>query len=155
MLDDWNRANCSRKAYTVLPDDGMVGICAEQCYDSEAESRATSSKYTVGVWIDTLLRFAEWVDDQVPEANSRVYDAAARARRAIEPAKRADAGAATVIRSEFERDQARVLHSYAFPPARGQDSGRRARRRRLPSNPTHALARGGADRSGDGRGARL
>ena len=43
-----------------------------------------------------------------------MYDAAARARRAIEPAKRADAGAATVIRSEFERDRARVLHSYAF-----------------------------------------
>jgi dGTPase len=43
-----------------------------------------------------------------------VYDAAARARRAIEPAKRADAGAATLSRSAFERDRARVLHSYAF-----------------------------------------
>jgi dGTPase len=43
-----------------------------------------------------------------------VYDATARARRAIEPAKRADAGGATATRSEFERDRARVLHSYAF-----------------------------------------
>ena len=43
-----------------------------------------------------------------------MYDATARARRAIEPAKRADAGAATATRSEFERDRARVLHSYAF-----------------------------------------
>jgi dGTPase len=43
-----------------------------------------------------------------------VYDAAARARRMIEPVKRADAGAATITRSEFERDRARVLHSYVF-----------------------------------------
>ncbi len=43
-----------------------------------------------------------------------MYDATARARRAIEPAKRADAGGATATRSEFERDRARVLHSYAF-----------------------------------------
>jgi hypothetical protein len=57
------------KAYTVLPDDGMVGICAEQCYDFEAGVTRTQLKYTVGVWIDTLLRFAEWIDDQVPEGD--------------------------------------------------------------------------------------
>jgi len=67
MLDDWNRTKLFPKAYTVLPDDGMVGICAEQCYDFEAGVTRNQLKYTVGVWIDTLLRFAEWVDDQVPE----------------------------------------------------------------------------------------
>ena len=40
------------------------------------------------------------------------YDAAASARRIDEPPKRADAG--LVERGPFERDRARVLHSYAF-----------------------------------------
>jgi dGTPase len=39
------------------------------------------------------------------------YDDAARARRVPEPPKR---GGAQVIRSDFTRDRARVLHSYAF-----------------------------------------
>jgi dGTPase len=43
-----------------------------------------------------------------------MYDAAARARRVAEPPKRADAEAATGTRTEFQRDRARVLHSYAF-----------------------------------------
>jgi dGTPase len=41
-----------------------------------------------------------------------VYDATACQRLAVEPPKRA--GASTAGRSEFERDRARVLHSYAF-----------------------------------------
>jgi hypothetical protein len=65
MLDDWNRTKLFPKAYTVLPDDGMVGICAEQCFDFEAGANREQLKYTVGVWIDTLLRFAEWVEEQV------------------------------------------------------------------------------------------
>jgi hypothetical protein len=65
MLDDWNRTKLFPKAYTVLPDDGAVGICAEQCYDFEAGVTREQLKYTVGVWIDTLLRFAQWVEDQV------------------------------------------------------------------------------------------
>jgi dGTPase len=40
------------------------------------------------------------------------YDAATRQRRVAEPPKRA--AAAAVMRGEFERDRARVLHSYAF-----------------------------------------
>jgi hypothetical protein len=64
MLDDWNRTRLFPKAYTVLPDDGMVGICAEQCHDFEAGVTREQLKYTVGVWIDTLLRFAQWVEDQ-------------------------------------------------------------------------------------------
>ncbi|HEY7007374.1 MAG TPA: deoxyguanosinetriphosphate triphosphohydrolase [Jatrophihabitantaceae bacterium] len=40
------------------------------------------------------------------------YDAATRERRIAEPPKRAEAGLAP--RGEFERDRARVLHSYAF-----------------------------------------
>jgi dGTPase len=40
------------------------------------------------------------------------YDAATRERRVAEPPKRAGAGFA--VRGEFERDRARVLHSYAF-----------------------------------------
>ena len=65
MLDDWNRTKLFPKAYTVLPDDGMVGICAEQCHDFEAGATRDQMKHTVGVWIDTLLRFAEWIDEQV------------------------------------------------------------------------------------------
>jgi hypothetical protein len=65
MLDDWNRTKLFPKAYTVLPDDGMVGICAEQCFDFEAGANREQLKYTVGVWVDTLLRFAEWVEEQV------------------------------------------------------------------------------------------
>jgi dGTPase len=42
------------------------------------------------------------------------YDDAARERRVAEPAKRAGAEVAAVGRTEFARDRARVLHSYAF-----------------------------------------
>ncbi|SDJ07063.1 dGTPase [Frankineae bacterium MT45] len=42
------------------------------------------------------------------------YDAHAAARRHDEPAKRAGAEQGAGSRSEFERDRARVLHSYAF-----------------------------------------
>jgi hypothetical protein len=65
MLDDWNRTKLFPKVYTVLPDDGMVGICAEQVFDFEVGATREQVKYTVGVWIDTLLRFSEWVDEQV------------------------------------------------------------------------------------------
>ncbi len=65
MLDDWNRTKLFPKTYTVLPDDGMVGICAEQCFDFEVGATREQVKYTVGMWIDTLLRFVEWVDEQV------------------------------------------------------------------------------------------
>jgi hypothetical protein len=64
-LDDWNRTKLFPKAYTVLPDDGMVGICAEQCFDFERGATRGQIQHTVGVWIDTLLRFAEWVDEQM------------------------------------------------------------------------------------------
>ena len=65
MLDDWNRTKLFPKAYTVLPDDGVVGICAEHVFDFEAGVTREQLKYTIGVWIDTLLRFAEWVDEQL------------------------------------------------------------------------------------------
>jgi Putative bacterial sensory transduction regulator len=64
-LDDWNRTRLFPKAYTVLPDDGMVGICAEQVHDFEHGATRDQIHYTVGLWIDTLLRFVEWVDEQV------------------------------------------------------------------------------------------
>jgi hypothetical protein len=65
LLDEWNRTKLFPKAYTVLPDDGMVGICAEQCHDFEAGATRAQLKYTIGMWIDTLLRFADWAEEQV------------------------------------------------------------------------------------------
>lgn len=65
VLDEWNRTKLFPKVYTVLPDDGMVGICAEQCQDFELGASREQIKYAVGMWIDTLMRFAEWVDEQV------------------------------------------------------------------------------------------
>ncbi|HZY77176.1 MAG TPA: YbjN domain-containing protein, partial [Jatrophihabitantaceae bacterium] len=29
LLDEWNRTKLFPKAYTVLPDDGMAGVCGE------------------------------------------------------------------------------------------------------------------------------
>ncbi|MEO6885743.1 MAG: YbjN domain-containing protein, partial [Jatrophihabitantaceae bacterium] len=65
VLDEWNRTKLFPKVYTVLPDDGMVGICAEQCHDFEAGVTRAQLKYALGMWVETLLRFTEWVDEQV------------------------------------------------------------------------------------------
>jgi hypothetical protein len=65
LLDDWNRTRLVPKAYTVLPDDGLVGICAEHCFDFDGGVTRAALKYTVGWWISTLRQFAEWVDEQV------------------------------------------------------------------------------------------
>ena len=67
LLDEWNRTKLFPKAFTILPDDGMVGVCAEQCYDFEAGVTRAQLKYTVGTWVDTLLRFSDWIDDQVDQ----------------------------------------------------------------------------------------
>lgn len=64
LLDEWNRTRLFVKAYTILPDDGMVAICGEECHDFEGSTR-TQVKYAVATWVDTLLRFADWVDEQV------------------------------------------------------------------------------------------
>ena len=64
LLDEWNRTRLWAKAYTILPDDGMVGVCAEQAHDFDGVTRQ-QIKYAVGSWIDALLRFADWVDEQV------------------------------------------------------------------------------------------
>lgn len=65
VLDEWNRTKLFPKAYTVLPDSGLVGICAEHCQDFETGVTRGQLKYSVGMWIDTLLRFADWIDEQV------------------------------------------------------------------------------------------
>jgi hypothetical protein len=65
ILDEWNRIKLFPKVYTVLPDDGRVGICAEQCFDFEPGVTRGQLKYTIGLWVDTLLRFTDWVDEQV------------------------------------------------------------------------------------------
>jgi hypothetical protein len=65
LLDEWNRSKLFPKAYTVLPDDGRVGLCAEQCYDFDTGVTRSQLKYSIGLWIDTLLRFSDWVDEQV------------------------------------------------------------------------------------------
>jgi hypothetical protein len=63
-LDDWNRTKPFPKAYTLLPDDGMVGICAEQSHDFELGATRDQIHHTIGVWLQTMLRFADWVDGQ-------------------------------------------------------------------------------------------
>ena len=65
VLDDWNRTKLFPKAYTVLPDDGMVGVCAEQAFDFDGGVTRDQLKYTVAAWIQTLLRFADWIDEQL------------------------------------------------------------------------------------------
>jgi hypothetical protein len=65
LLDDWNRTKLFPKAYTVLPDDGMVGVCAEQAFDFELGATREQLKYTIGSWIHTLLRFVDWIEEQV------------------------------------------------------------------------------------------
>jgi hypothetical protein len=65
LLDEWNRTKLFPKAYTVLPDDGLVGVCAEHCQDFEAGVTRAQLKYALGMWIDTLLRFTDWIDEQV------------------------------------------------------------------------------------------
>jgi hypothetical protein len=65
LLDEWNRTKLFPKAFTILPDDGMVGICAEQCYDFEAGATRAQLKYAIGMWVDTLLRFSDWLEDQL------------------------------------------------------------------------------------------
>ena len=64
-LDDWNRTRLFPKAYTVLPDDGKVMICAEHAYDFAAGATRDQIHHTVGVWIQTLLGFVEWIDKQI------------------------------------------------------------------------------------------
>jgi hypothetical protein len=65
LLDEWNRTKLFPKAFTILPDDGMVGICAEQCHDFDAGVTRSQLKYALGMWIDTLLRFCDWLEDQI------------------------------------------------------------------------------------------
>ena len=65
MLDDWNRTKLFPKAYTVLPDDGMVAICAEHAFDFEVGATRALVKYTVGSWVQSLLQFADWLAEQV------------------------------------------------------------------------------------------
>jgi hypothetical protein len=64
LLDEWNRTKLFPKAYTVLPDDGLVGVCAEHCHDFDAGVTRAQLKYAIGMWIDTLLRFTDWIDEQ-------------------------------------------------------------------------------------------
>ena len=63
--DDWNRTKLFPKAYTVLPDDGRVGICAEHAYDFEVGVARDQLKEAVRVWIQTLLNFADWLEEQI------------------------------------------------------------------------------------------
>jgi hypothetical protein len=64
LLDDWNRTKLFPKAYTVLPDDGMVAVCAEHVFDFEAGLTRAGLKYTMGTWIHSLLQFADWIAEQ-------------------------------------------------------------------------------------------
>jgi len=65
VLDDWNRSKLFPKAYTVLPDDGLVGICAEQAFDFEGGTDPQQLRFTVGVWLQNLQQFADWTEEHV------------------------------------------------------------------------------------------
>lgn len=67
LLDEWNRTRAMPKAFTILPDQGLVGICAEQAYDFASRASREQIKFTVGFWIETLLHFAEWMGDQLDQ----------------------------------------------------------------------------------------
>jgi hypothetical protein len=65
VLDDWNRSKLFPKAYTVLPDDGLVGICAEQAFDFEGGTSREQLKFTVGMWLQNLQQFADWTEEHI------------------------------------------------------------------------------------------
>lgn len=65
VLDDWNRSKLFPKAYTVLPDDGLVGICAEQAFDFEGGISRQQLKFTVGMWLQNLQQFADWSEEHI------------------------------------------------------------------------------------------
>jgi hypothetical protein len=65
VLNDWNRSKLFPKAYTVLPDDGLVGICAEQAFDFEGGTSQQQLKFTVGMWLQNLQQFADWTEEHV------------------------------------------------------------------------------------------
>jgi hypothetical protein len=65
VLDDWNRSKLFPKAYTVLPDDGLVGICAEQAFDFEGGTSREQLVFTVGMWLQNLQQFADWIEEHV------------------------------------------------------------------------------------------
>lgn len=63
MIDDWNRTRIGPKAYTVLPDDGLVGVCCEHTYDFEVGATRAQIHYVVTTWLATISQFAEWLAD--------------------------------------------------------------------------------------------
>ena len=65
VLDDWNRSKLFPKAYTVLPDDGLVGVCAEQAFDFEGGISREQLKFTVGMWLQHLQQFADWTEEHI------------------------------------------------------------------------------------------
>ncbi|HEX2902929.1 MAG TPA: YbjN domain-containing protein [Jatrophihabitans sp.] len=65
VLDDWNRSKLFPKAYTVLPDDGLVGICAEQAFDFEGGISREQLKFSVGMWLQHLQQFADWTEEHI------------------------------------------------------------------------------------------
>jgi hypothetical protein len=65
VLDDWNRSKLFPKAYTVLPDDGLVGVCAEQAFDFEGGISREQLKFTVGMWLQNLQQFADWTEEHI------------------------------------------------------------------------------------------
>ena len=69
LLDEWNRTRAMPKAFTILPDDGLVGICAENAFDFAAKATREQIKFTLGFWIETLLHFAEWTEEQLDAAS--------------------------------------------------------------------------------------
>ena len=67
-LDEWHRTRMAPKAYTTLPDDGLLGVCAEISHDFEKGATREQIALIIGTWLSQITQFAQWFDGLVVDA---------------------------------------------------------------------------------------